>query len=127
MSRVDRRERERIMWEGGVGDASPLERGDSRRLAERRLVEAWNAVADGCGGDGAAFTRRWLGVAERWRFDDVNELIARHNRYYPIEARLAMDPRTGDFVRLGGERYERHPLDAGWILGRFPAELTRAA
>ncbi len=31
----------------------------------------------------------------------VNELIDRHNRYYPIEANLAMDPRTGVFLENG--------------------------
>jgi hypothetical protein len=31
----------------------------------------------------------------------VNELIERHNRYYPIEANLAMDPRHGVFIENG--------------------------
>jgi hypothetical protein len=62
----------------------------------------------------------WRRVAERWDFTAVNELIERHNRFYPIEARLAMDPRTRDFVKVGGRPYRREPLDAGWILARFP-------
>jgi hypothetical protein len=69
------------------------------------------------------FTRRWRRVAERWSFYTVNELIDRHNRYYPAEARLPMDPRTRDFVLINGEHYERKPLDAAWILERFPPEL----
>ncbi|HVU78945.1 MAG TPA: hypothetical protein VHC67_15315 [Gaiellaceae bacterium] len=64
----------------------------------------------------------WRRVAGRWRFDEVNDLIERHNRYYPIEARLAMDPRTRDYVKVGGRPYRREPLDASWILERFPAE-----
>ena len=32
-----------------------------------------------------------------------------------------MDPRTGDFVLIHGKRYERDPIDAAWILERFPA------
>ena len=67
----------------------------------------------------------WREVAERRSFDEVNDLIDRHNRFFPIEARLPMDPRTGDFVRIAGRRYERRPLDAAWVLERFPA--TRAA
>jgi len=63
----------------------------------------------------------WRLTAERWDFDDVNDLIDRHNRWYPIEARLAMDPRSRDFVKVGGQDYRRTPLDAGWILARFPA------
>ena len=65
---------------------------------------------------------RWRRIAARWSFDAVNDLIDRHNRFYPIEARLAMDPRTRDYVKVGGRPYRREPLDASWILERFPAE-----
>jgi hypothetical protein len=63
----------------------------------------------------------WRRLAERWDFGEVNDLIARHNRYYPVEARLPMDPRTRDYVKIGGRSYRREPLDAQWILERFPA------
>ena len=63
----------------------------------------------------------WRAVAEGWDFGDVNDLIERHNRWYPAEARLAMDPRTRDYVKVGGRPYRREPLDAAWILARFPA------
>ena len=63
----------------------------------------------------------WHEVAGRWDFGDVNDLIDRHNRWYPVEARLAMDPRSRDFVKIGGRPYQREPLDAAWVLARFPA------
>ena len=63
----------------------------------------------------------WRRTAERWDFGEVNDLIERHNRYYPIESRLPMDPRTRDYVKIGGRSYRRQPLDAAWILDRFPA------
>ena len=66
-------------------------------------------------------SERWRRLAERWDFGEVNDLIDRHNRYYPIEARLPMDPRTRDYVKIGGRSYRREPLDAQWILERFPA------
>ncbi len=66
-------------------------------------------------------TVRWRRIAERWDFGEVNDLIERHNRYYPIEARLPMDPRTRDYVKIGGRSYRREPLDAAWILDRYPA------
>jgi hypothetical protein len=77
-----------------------------------RLAEAHAGHA----GDPAA----WRWVAARWDFGAVNDLIDRHNRWYPIEARLPMDPRTRDFVKVGGKPYRRDPLDAAWILERFP-------
>jgi hypothetical protein len=93
---------------------------------ERRLAEAWRDLAESCDGDADHFARRWRALAGRRRFDAVNELIARHNRWYPAEARLPMDPRSGDFVLVGGKPYRRRPLDAAWVLERFPAELERA-
>lgn len=174
---MDRRERERILGEGGVRPAGPVERADERRLAEdlegsplrgrplrrvlrnfrpdvagyvvslggprphmqrlreievlverheRELEDAWSALAADCR-DHAEFARRWRDLAARRRFDEVNELIERHNRFFPAEARLPMDPRTGDFVLVGGNRYDRRPLDADWVLERFPPELSRAA
>jgi hypothetical protein len=63
----------------------------------------------------------WRRLARRWDFDEVNDLIERHNRYYPIEARLPMDPRSRDFVKVGGSSYRREPLGADWIIERFPA------
>jgi hypothetical protein len=173
---VDRRERERIMKEGGVGE-SPLAHADERRLAEdlegsplrgkplrrrlrnfrpdvatyvaslggprpymerlraidalierheRELEEAHAALAGSCP-DAGEFAARWRRLAHTHRFDEVNDLIERHNRFFPVEARLPMDPRTGDFVLVGGDRYDRRPLDADWVLDRFPARLERAA
>ena len=33
----------------------------------------------------------WRALAKSWDFGDVNDLIERHNRWYPVEARLPMD------------------------------------
>ncbi len=51
----------------------------------------------------------------------MNELIDKHNRWYPTEARLAMDPKSRDFVKIAGRPYWRAPLDTAWVLDRFPA------
>ena len=94
---------------------------------EEALEQRRREVAEEAAGDATRFAREWRAVAELWRFDAVNDLIDRHNRYYPIEARLPMDPRTRDFVLVNGRRYDRRPLDAAWILERFPAELDAEA
>ena len=89
------------------------------RLREiaRLLAEHERALAERYGTTERA---HWRGVAERWSFHEVNDLIERHNRWYPLEARLPMDPRTGDYVLVNGEHYSRRPLDADWVLERFP-------
>ena len=63
---------------------------------------------------------RWERTVRGWDFYAVNELIDKHNRYYPIETRLPMDPRTRDFVLVNGRPYTRELLDAEWALERFP-------
>jgi hypothetical protein len=89
---------------------------------EQQLAEAYAALRAECGSDAERFAREWRAVAERWNFAAVNELIARHNRHYPAESRLPMNPRTGDFVLVNGRPYTRQPLDAVWILSRFPPD-----
>lgn len=90
------------------------------------LEASWLELSRRCDGDPGRFAREWRGRAERWSFDEVNDLIDRHNRFYPAEARLPMDVRRRDFVHVNGEHYSRRPLDAAWALERFPPELPAA-
>lgn len=93
---------------------------------EQELEASWRQLAAETRRDPTAFEAAWRRRAEEQDFDQVNELIRRHNLYFPIEARLPMDVRTGDFVRPGGRDYRRAPLDAAWILERFPPDLRLA-
>jgi hypothetical protein len=97
---------------------------DATAEHERRLEEAWRTAATEHGDE--EFARRWREIARRWTFYGVNDLIARHNRNFPAEARLPMDPRTRDFVKVNGRPYRRELLDAAWILKRFPPDRARA-
>jgi hypothetical protein len=91
-------------------------------LHEVQLASAWEALREEHGDDPARFAREWRVCAEQWDFHEVNDLIERHNRYFPAESRLPMNPRTGDFVPVNGRPYTREPLDTAWILARFPAD-----
>jgi hypothetical protein len=89
---------------------------------EARLHEARAALLAEYGDATDRFGREWQELAANWSFADVNDLIDRHNRHFPAESRLPMNPQTGDFVLVNGRPYTREPLDAAWILARFPAE-----
>lgn len=91
-------------------------------LHEQQLAEAWSELSAEYGADTKRFAREWRALAERWDFTEVNELIERHNRHYPAESRLPMNPRTGDFVLVNGRPYTREPLDARWVLSVFPVD-----
>ena len=94
---------------------------------ERALEQAWRELSDECAGNAGEFARRWRRTAARWNFAAVNDLIERHNRYYPAEARLPMDPRTRDFALVNGEPYWKRTLDLVWVLERYPPVLAAAA
>ena len=68
----------------------------------------------------ANFPAAWRAIAESWRFDEVNELVTRHNRWFPVESRLPMDPKRGDFALVNGRDYRLPVLDIAWVLERFP-------
>ncbi len=79
---------------------------------ERALGEEYELLRD----DPSA----WHALAEGWDFSEVNGLIDRHNHFYPVEARLPMDPTTGDHALVNGAHYSKRLLDATWVLARFP-------
>jgi hypothetical protein len=56
----------------------------------------------------------------------LNDLVDRHNRWYPVESRLPMDPCRGDYALVNGRDYRLEPFDAEWVLGRWPADLSSA-
>ena len=104
-----------------------------REIEQRTAVhevaarDSWLTLAEACGDDAGHFADTWLEVALTFAFDEVNDLIERHNRWYPAESRLRMDPRTGDYALVNGRDYRLSLLDADWILERFPAELSSVA
>jgi hypothetical protein len=92
---------------------------------ECALREEWHTLALSSR-DARVFEREWAEVAVRFPFDEVNDLIERHNRWYPVESRLPMDPRRGDYALVNGRDYHLEPLDAVWVLMRFPPKLELA-
>ena len=97
---------------------------DELALVRFRLARERDRIARECEGDEAAFARRWRETVAVWRFDDLNELIEQHNEWYPVEADLPVDPRTGDYVTVGGREFRRAPVTSEWVFARFPPVLT---
>jgi len=57
--------------------------------------------------------------------EKLNDLIARHNRWYPIEANLPMRPRTGELIDRTGEPFRPRPqLTLEELLARARALAT---
>ncbi len=92
----------------------------------QRLARAHRALREECAEEPAAFAERWAAVARGWPFDELNVLIEQHNEWYPIERDLPLNPRTGDYVRVGGRSYRRPVLGPEWVLEHFPLPAARA-
>ena len=90
------------------------------RAERRRLEAAYEGLLETFGDDRAMFSQCWRERAHTWRFDTLNELIREHNAWYPIEANLPMDPRTGDYRPIRGASYRRVELGSAWVLEHFP-------
>lgn len=99
---------------------------DELALLRFRLARERDRIARECA-DEATFARRWHETVAVWRFDDLNDLIERHNEWYPVEADLPLDPRTGDYVTVGGREFRRQLVTPEWVLERFPPTLTSPA
>jgi len=92
--------------------------------AEESLRGAWETLAHECDGDPERFRDAWTAAADSWSFEELNELVDRHNRWYPVESRLPMDPRRGDYALVNDRDYRLEPFDADWVLDRFSVELS---
>jgi hypothetical protein len=86
---------------------------------ERDLERVREGLTAAYAGEPERLAPAWRRVAEEWDFGTVNLLIERHNRWYPAESRLPMDPRTGDYALVRGESYLRRLLGPRWILDRI--------
>ena len=96
-------------------------------LAATAVLHAeWHTMALKARGNRPRFATGWQQYAARFDFHQVNELVDRHNRYFPAEANLPMDVKTLDYVAFAGADYRRRRLDSAWILAQFPPDLDVA-
>jgi hypothetical protein len=99
---------------------------DLTLAATAQLQGEWHQTAAQARGDRQRFAAAWHQHAASFDFAQINDLVDRHNRYFPAEANLPMDIKTHDYVSYSGGDYRRQPLDAAWIIARFPVDLDAA-
>jgi hypothetical protein len=95
---------------------------------ERRMLRAeWQTLRAQFGADGDGFASAWRAfAAERGasrEYRELNELIRAHNEWYPVERNLPVNPRTGEWVTVGGRSFLRPVVGTAWVLREFPAEV----
>ena len=87
---------------------------------KRDYARRYRRLRERYGDDAEGFAARWRAVAAAARFRELNELIAQHNEWYPIERDLPMDIHTRDYVLINGRSYRRPELGPEWVLEHFP-------
>ncbi len=95
------------------------------------LVQPHLGTACGGGGDARAAFSSWLEIRrlarraeEEWEswdisheLEEINLDIDRHNEFFPIEARLRIDIKTGEYIR----QYRKNHVTREDIMGVIPA------
>ena len=87
---------------------------DATAKHEQQLRDVRAGLERAYAGEPERLERVWRTVLDHWDFSVVNDLIERHNRWYPIEARLPMDPATKDYALVRGKPYWLRPLGVAW-------------
>ncbi len=101
-----------------------IELGVERLLAAART--AWLDLAEEHRGSPARFARAWQAWVRSVDVANLNALIEVHNEWYPVEANLPMDVRTGNYITRDGRDYREEVITPAWLLERFPADLGQA-
>ena len=71
--------------------------------------------------DDGAIARALLDKAQTFDLKRLNALIATHNRYYPIEANLPIDPRSGEYLVYGRRWFPEEPFTPERLVDRAQA------
>jgi hypothetical protein len=100
-----------------------IEDGIDALLAEARAT--WLALARRHA-DPTRFVWAWRTWVRRLDTSTLNRLIDAHNRYFPIEANLPMDLRTGDYATFDGQDFRYARIDTAWLLAHFPEDHAAA-
>ncbi|MFO0740339.1 MAG: hypothetical protein U0270_30870 [Labilithrix sp.] len=68
-----------------------------------------------------------VSAATAFDLEKLNKLVALHNRYYPIEANLPMDYKTGDYLVYGRPFLPESPYTAQRFVGLAQAAIAKRA
>ena len=74
---------------------------DMEDAIRRKLLQVFEQALHDNSGDQAVARATMMHHAQRIDLRSLNDLIDRHNRYYPVEANLPTDVKTGHLMAAG--------------------------
>ena len=99
---------------------------DARTQLTATLESGWADHARRLTGKPADFAARWRAFVQKLDLAQLNTLIAKHNEYYPIEARLPILYPSGKYHVPTGITWPQDQVTAESILEQYPADLDMA-
>jgi hypothetical protein len=99
---------------------------DRRTALAARLDAAWSDLAHRYRTRPRDFARRWRAYLDGLDLAPLNELIAKHNAYYPIEARLPIVYPHGHYHVPPGVEYPQDLITVERLLDYYPDDLDIA-
>jgi hypothetical protein len=88
----------------------------------KKLVAMYDALV-AKGASAAAAREEMHDKARATDFTRVNALIAKHNRWYPVEANLPCDPKTGAYLLFGRKWNPEPTWSAERLVAAFDARI----
>ena len=99
---------------------------DRREALQATLRSAWPEHARRFRGHPAEFADRWRTFVRKLDLATLNTLIAKHNEYYPIEARLRILYPSNKYYVPAGIEWPQREVTVEAILDEYPADLDMA-
>ena len=94
---------------------------EERTVSHRRRLTAARRELETAYGEGELLAAALRRLARSWCFDDVNALIDEHNRWFPIERNLPLDPATGEYLPVLGRTHRLKRLGPDWAAAAITA------
>ena len=66
------------------------------------------------------FSKKWTALIASLDLKELNALIDKHNRYYPLEANLRTDPDSGKYLMGGTVWEQKEKITKDDLIKRFP-------
>lgn len=66
------------------------------------------------------FAQKWEGLIDSLELNELNSLIEKHNKYYPVEANLHIDRSSGNYLIGATIWKEKEKITKDKLIKRFP-------
>ena len=97
----------------------------TQKLMEDLAIE-YACMIDKFGENPEVFAQQWKELLGSLELDKLNDLIEKHNTYYPMEANLQIDPDSGAYLSGSVPWQPKEKISVEWLFKLFPPNITKS-